>query len=244
MLPKIMPISKIVHLPILDKDVRVYAFKIMEEKILLLNKNSTKADLEDALIELIQSKTENIDVRKLTIPDIIVLFINIIDISRGAKKHFTYKCTNKIEDKPCNTIIDIDVDMKNYKITNIQNKDTNKLIKINDTISCELTYPTYEKIQSLNKYEDDSEYITRLYSTLICAIYENDDVYTGYTEDEIYEWVLSLPYSIIDEFNNYIESMPSITLEYDVICPKCGSTDHFVVNNLIDFFTYDTQTTM
>ena len=60
MLPKIMPIFKIVHLPIADKDVKVYAFKISEEKILLLNKNSSPEELEDVIIELIQSKTEEV----------------------------------------------------------------------------------------------------------------------------------------------------------------------------------------
>lgn len=242
MLPKILPISKKVFLPITKKEVRVYAFKIAEEKILLLNKNSSEDELEDVLIEMIQSKTEDIDVRKLTIVDIIVLLINIVDISRGLDRNFKYRCNNKLEDgNKCNTIIDVNVNIANYTIN--EPSENHKLVKVSDDTVCELEYPSYEIINSLRKYkEDDGEYVMRLYSKLITAVYNNDSVYTDYTDDEIYEWTLDLPHKALKDFEDFVTSIPTISLEYDVCCPKCGIKDHYKVNNIIDFFIYDTQT--
>jgi hypothetical protein len=244
MLPKIMPISKLVTLPISQKEVRVYAFKIAEEKILLLNKNSSEEELEDVLIELIQSKTEDVNVRSLTIVDIIVLLINIVDISRGLTRHFTYKCNKPMEDgKKCGTLIELDVDMANYSISNAS--ENHKLVRVSDDIVCELEYPSYEEIRSLSPYkEDENEYIMRLYSKLIGAIYHGDDVHTDFTDEEVYEWALDLPHKALKEFEDFVMSIPTITVEYDVRCPKCGTTDHYKVNNIIDFFIYDTQTKM
>ena len=245
MLPKIMPIFKMVHLPIADKDVKVYAFKIAEEKVLLLNKNATPDELEEVIIELIQSKTEDVNVRDLTIVDIVVLLINLVDISRGVNRHFTYRCNNILEDgNKCGTLIELDVNLANYKISENTSKN-HQLIHVTNDIVCELEYPTYNTIHSLSKYkDDDAEYVMRLYSKLISAIYHNDEVYTGYTDDEIYEWALDLPHKALSEFENYVMSLPNITVEYDVVCPKCGTKEHYVIQNLIDFFTYDTQTKM
>ena len=245
MLPKIMPVFKNIHLPISDKDVKVYAFKIAEEKILLLNKDATPDELEDVIIELIQSKTEGVIVKDLTIVDIVVLLINIVDISRGLNRHLTYKCNNILENgNKCGNIIEMNINLANYKIIEGTSKN-HQLIHVTDDIVCELEYPSYNTIHSLLKYKnDDSEYVMRLYSKLISAIYYNDDVYTGYTDDEIYEWALDLPHKALQEFEDYITSLPSITIEYDVVCPKCGAKDHYIIQNLIDFFTYDTQTKM
>lgn len=242
MLPKIMPLSKIVKLPISEKEVKVYAFKVSEEKLLLLHKDSSDDELEEVLINLIQSKVDDINVRELTLVDIIVLLINIVDISRGLNRHFTYKCNKPMEDgKKCGTIIDLDVNMANYVVGN--SNENHKLVRVSDDIVCELEYPSYNIIHSLSRYKkDEGEYVTRLYSKLICAIYHRDDVHTEFSEDEIYEWTLDLPHKAIQEFDDFVNSIPSITVEYDVVCPKCGTKDHYTVDNLIDFFIYDTRT--
>lgn len=244
MLPKIMPLSRLVKLPISNREVRVYAFKIAEEKLLLLHKNASEDELEDVLIELIQSKTDDIDIRSLTIVDIIVLLVNIVDLSRGLNRHFTYKCNKTLEDgKKCGTIIEMEVNMANYSISN--KSENNKLVRVSDDIVCELEYPTYEKIHSLQQYkENQAEYIMRLYSKLISAIYQNEDVYTEFSDEEIYQWTLDLPHKALQDFENFVLSIPTITVEYDVVCPKCGTRDHYTVKNLVDFFIYDTQTRM
>ena len=77
----------------------------------------------------------------------------------------------------------------------------------------------------------------RLYSKLIYAVYDGDDVTTDYSDDEIYEWTKDLPTKALKEFENFISALPEITLEYEVVCSKCGNRDKYTIKSLIDFFT-------
>ena len=76
---------------------------------------------------------------------------------------------------------------------------------------------------------------------MIKAVYFKDEVYTNYTDEEIYEWTLDLPHKALKEFESFINSIPEVIVEYDVVCPKCGTSDHYVASNLLDFFIFDTQ---
>ena len=236
-----MPLTKKVHLPIADKEVKVSAFKIAEEKLLLLHKSATEDELENILFEIIKNKTTGVEVESLTMTDLIVLLINIIDLSRGMKRDFTYKCNKKNEEgKPCGTLIELEVNALDYKLT--KEVQRNRLIKVDSTLACEVEYPSYGMMKELSKYSnDEGEFILRFYSKLIKAVYYNDDVYTDFTENEIYEWTLELPHKVLKEFENFIDSLPDVYIEYDVVCPKCGASDHYVASNLLDFFIFDTQ---
>ena len=241
MLPKITSLTKNVHLPIADVNAKVSAFKIAEEKILILHNNSTEDEIEHIIFELIKNKTTGVDVESLTMPDLIILLINIIDISRGMKRNFTYKCTKENEEGTlCGTLIEMEVNALDYKLSNEVQR--NKLIKVDDNITCELDYPTYKMIKEISKYsENDGEFLLRFYSQLIKAVYFKDEVYTNYTDDEIYEWTLELPHRVLKEFETFVNGIPEVIVEYDVVCPKCGTSEHYVASNLLDFFIFDTQ---
>jgi hypothetical protein len=100
-------------------------------------------------------------------------------------------------------------------------------------------------MQELKKYShDDGEFLLRFYSRLIKAVYYNDEVYTDFTNDEIYEWTLDLPHKTLKSFEEFIDSVPELVVEYDVVCPKCGTSDHYVAKNILDFFIFDTQAMM
>lgn len=230
-----MTLSKTVHLPVSGKSVKVNAFKISEEKILVLNKDNND-DLENILIDLIQSKTEDVSVMDLTIPDIVVLLINIIDISKGSLRHYKYKCRNKKENgEICGGISEFDVDLMNYTI---EWEKADNIVKITDDITCELEHPSYRKIHDLEKYKDnESEYMVRFYASLIKAVYTSDgNVYTDFSDDEIYSWASDIPFSSVKKFNEFIASFPRLKVEYDVECPKCKSKEHYEVSSITDFF--------
>lgn len=242
MLPKIMPLTKKVQLPISKKEARVTAFKIAEEKLLLLHKDSTEEEVEDILLNLIKEKTSGVDINELTMVDITVLLINIIDLSRGMNRNFTYKCNKKDEEgKSCGTLINLTVNALDYTISG--ESQNNRLVTVGDNMKCELEYPSYNLIKQLKKY-DESEMLVRLYSKLIKAIYHGDDVYTNFTDEEIYEWTQDLPHKASKEFEEFLQSLPEIILEYDVKCPKCGTSDHYIVKDILDFFIFDTQARM
>ena len=142
------------------------------------------------------------------------------------------------EGKSCGTLINLTVNALDYTISG--ESQNNRLVTVGDNMKCELEYPSYHLLKQLKKY-DESEMLVRLYSKLIKAIYHGDDVYTNFTDEEIYEWTQDLPHKASKEFEEFLQSLPEIILEYDVKCPKCGTSDHYIVKDILDFFIFDTQ---
>lgn len=239
-LPKIDNIFTVVHLPIEGIDVKVYGFTVREEKTLIAANMSGDIDAEAAVIDLIKSKVPSVDVENLTVTDIIFLFITILGISKGTSQDFIYKCNNLINDKLCGNKIKVPVSLSNFVITGKSNN--HKLIHVNDSISIELVYPSYKVYSYLKQFEKStSEYIFRLYSKCIYAVYTGDDATTEFTNDEIYNWIMTLPSTVIKDFESFISAMPTLSVKYDVVCDKCGYKETVEIKNILSFFTQPSQ---
>lgn len=238
-LPKILPLSKTVHLPIADIDVKVYAFTVKEEKNLLISRDFGEISLENNLVELIKSKTEGVDVDTLCMSDLIILLVEILSISKTSTQDLSFRCTNEVNGEPCNTRIDIRLDIADYKINGTS--ENHKLVQLNENTSVELVYPKYNVVAPIRRKETPTEEdISNVYIDCIYAIYSGDDMITDFTKEEITEWFNDLPGEYLHYFVDFVQSMPSITLTYDVECPKCGNKRHFEAVNILDFFTPDT----
>ena len=141
--------------------------------------------------------------------------------------------------KECGCEYKVNVDIADYKITG--SSENNKIFSISDNIKVELIYPTYKILKSLEKYPDN-EYPARLCAACIAAVYDNEDAYVDTPFDELYEWVLNLPPTFLDKFNDFIENMPVISLSWTTKCPKCGSSSEKHIEDLIGFFIQSSQT--
>ena len=118
----------------------------------------------------------------------------------------------------------------------------NKLVHVNDSISIELVYPSYKVYSYLKQFEKStSEYIFRLYSKCIYAVYTGDDATTEFTDDEIYNWIMTLPSTVIKDFESFISAMPTLSVKYDVVCDKCGYKETVEIKNILSFFTQPSQ---
>lgn len=239
-LPKILPLSKTIHLPIIDKDVKIYAFTVKEEKTILIAKDFGDNNLEANLLELMKLKSEGVDVDSLCMADTIVLLVEILALSKSATQELVYMCSNEVKGKPCNTRIELSLDISKYKVSN--KSEEHKLIKLDDNISVELVYPKYKSfVEFRNKENPTEEDISNLYVDCIFAIYSGEEMITDFTKEELIEWFNELPGEYLKYFTDFITNMPKVTIDYDVVCPKCKNTRHFEAVNLLDFFTPDTQ---
>ena len=115
-LPKILPLSKTIHLPIADVDAKIYAFTVKEEKTLLISRDFGDISLEENLVSLIKMKTEGVDVDTLCMSDMIILLVEILSISKTSTQDLSFRCSNEVDGKPCNTRIDMQLDISNYDV--------------------------------------------------------------------------------------------------------------------------------
>lgn len=244
MLPKILPLFKEIELPVSKLHAEVQAFTVKEEKNLLLSKDLGDMILENSLLKLIELKTtfkeEGAKVDDLCICDVVVLLVEILSLSKTSKQDLAFRCTNKIGPKnnqhECGTRINMTLDISDYKVNG--ESENGKIIQLTDTISVELKYPRYSIIAPLQAKEKLSEedYIN-VYLDCIKAIYEGDEMHTDFSKDELAEWFNDLPGEYLKVFIEFVENMPSIVLDYDVVCPACGNKRSFKAVNVMDFFT-------
>lgn len=248
MLPKILPLLKEIELPVSKLHATVQAFTVKEEKNLLLSKDLGDMILENSLLKLIELKTtfkeEGAKVEDLCICDVVVLLVEILSLSKTSKQDLAFRCTNMVGPKDnqheCGTRIALTIDISDYKING--KSEDGKILQLTDNIGVELHYPRYSVIAPLQAKEklDEEDYID-VYMDCIKAIYEGDEMHTDLNKDELREWFNELPGEYLKMFIDFVENMPSVVLDYDVICPTCGNKRSFHAVNVMDFFTSSTE---
>lgn len=241
--------SCMVKLPVCKQEVRVRAMNIREEKILLTAKDAGNTDdILFAINNLIKECTYGkLDFDTLTIPDITALFIKIIELSKGTSCLHHYICHNIIKDennneKECGEHITVSVDLKNIKFSENKNE---PIIEIQDNIIINLQYPTPEIYKAAfedskrDKNINETEIQLRVYAYCIKSVIQGETIYTEYSREEIFNWLLNMNENVLEKFIDFFNNIPSASLTYEVKCPKCGYKEDITLTGLDDFFMQD-----
>lgn len=239
----IVPSSK-VKLPVLGKEYRVRAMNIREEKNLLTAKDAGNSDdILFCINELVKACTYGkLDFENLSIPDVIALFLKIVELSKGPICIHNYICHNKVEGEnglqDCLGKIEVEVDLRNVKF---EKPKGNNLINLSNGIILEMKYPTPEiyKIAIEEAKENPLETQLRVYAYCIKSVIQGETVYNEFTKEEIYNWVLDMNDSVLQKFTDFFNDIPSASLSYEIVCPKCGYKETVTLTNVEDFFTQD-----
>lgn len=255
-LPLTIVPSSTVMLPVLKKEYRVRAMNIREEKNLLTAKDAGNTDdVLFAINELVKECTYgNLDFDTLAVPDVVALFVKIIELSKGPTCVHTYICRNTVQDNDnqveCGQEINVTVDLRTIKFSE---GNTNNLIELQDGITIELMYPTPEiykaaindsKVVVQENGKDvtkinEAEARLRAYAYCIKSVIQGENIYTEYTHDEVYNWLLDMNETVLKRLIDFFNNIPTASLTYDVVCPKCGHKETITLTGLDDFFTQD-----
>lgn len=242
MLPKVtLPTTKC-DLPILGKTVRIRAITLKEEKTLLLAKEAGNTeDIEDSIIQMISNciDDDSIRVDQLAMPDLVIAFIAIIGISKGSITNAALLCNNILEDgSKCGTKFTVPIDLNDVKIEGVTQ---NTLVDVDESIKMKLVYPSIATIRKAKKHStDEIEYNMRLYAYSIDSVYQEDEVFTDFSDDEIYEWVLALPEDALNRFKDFFSQMPDAVLKVKIKCPKCHVEEELDYRGVESFFEVGT----
>ena len=68
---------------------------------------------------------------------------------------------------------------------------------------------------------------------------QGDSIYTEYTDEEIYNWLLDMNEESVKKIAVFFDSTPKASLSYDIVCPKCGYKETVILTDLEDFFGQD-----
>ena len=234
-LPKLnnMPNYKMV-VPSSKKEVTFRPFLVKEEKILLLALESDdQKQILNTVIETIRAcVVEDLDITKLATFDIEYMFLKIRAKSVGETSKIIMKCDECKADNE----ISLNIDTVEIEVPDISN-----IIKLDDQISLEMKWPSFNSIVQDNILSSESnvDQIFGLIRSSIDAIQTPEERFftADQTAQELDSFVESMNNQQFTKVREYVEKMPKLTHDVAFKCIKCNHENNTVIEGMQSFFS-------
>ena len=239
-LPKINTPTYELVLPSSGKKIKYRPFLVREEKILIMaletedQKQSTRAGI-DILSSCIITKGIKLD--KLATFDIEYLFLNVRSKSVGEQIEVNVTCPD--DEK---TSVPITIDIDSIKIE--KDKKHTNIVKLDDSLSLKLRYPSMEQFISTN-FESAEESGNEIKTTLDMIISCIDNIFNDEeswpasesTKKELGEFLDQLNTKQFKLIEDFFATMPKLTHTLKVKNPKTNVESTVKLEGLASFFT-------
>lgn len=253
-----LPLAKFptynITVPSTGQEIKFRPFLVKEQKIILQSIEFKDAEnFINAILNIVDSCTFNkLDIAKCTMYDIDYLFLHIRARSIGEEVPVTYKCmaiiekidedTEEYSNEVCNTKINVALDLTKIRVTSPPDFDEKRLIMVDDNLGMKLKSPNFENYKRLEKVDNIGKMFSvteRFIFDCVENIFDEKSVMLpnrDFFEADFIEFLENLPTVAVQKINDFFNSMPHISLNVVVRCPKCGSTDYIELRSLDDFF--------
>jgi len=229
-LPSISTPEFSTKIPSTGQDIKYRPFLVKEEKILLMAlEGGDQNEITDSILKILKvCILSEVDVDKLSTFDVEYLFLKlraksvgeIVDLKLG---HDEGECTHLTE-------VSLNIDD-----VNIVGEISDGKIQITDEVGVKMRYPTVVDIADMDTSSSDETF--ELVARCVEFIYDNEEVYTNFTKQEIIDWVGNLNQSQFKSITSFFESIPKLSKEIKWTCPACAKEESRVIEGLQGFFT-------
>ena len=238
-LPKISTPTYELELPSTGKKIRYRPFLVREEKILImaLESEDTK-QISNAIVQILSdciiSKT--VKVQELSTFDIEYLFLNVRAKSVGETVEVNVICPDDGE-----TTVQKEINIDDIKVQ----KDPNhtNIIKLDDTLSMKLKYPSLEQFVEnnfeVNQTGADVDQSLAMITSCIDTVYDQEESWSAAdcTKKELQEFVEQMNTKQFKEIENFFTTMPKLSHTIKVTNPNTKVESDVVLEGLASFFT-------
>ena len=239
-LPKINTPTYELVLPSSGKKIKYRHFLVREEKILIMAlETEDQKQITRAVIDILSSCiiTKGIKLDKLATFDIEYLFLNVRSKSVGEQIEVNVTCPD--DEK---TSVPITIDIDSIKIE--KNKKHTNIVKLDDSLSLKLRYPSMEQFISTN-FESAEESGNEIKTTLDMIISCIDNIFNDEeswpasesTKKELGEFLDQLNTKQFKMIEDFFATMPKLTHTLKVKNPKTNVESTVKLEGLASFFT-------
>jgi hypothetical protein len=236
-LPKITTPIYELEIPSLKKKIRYRPFLVKEEKILIiaLESEDSKA-IANAVKNVISNciLSKGIKVDDLSTFDIEYLFLNIRGKSVGESVDVLITCP---DDETTQVPVSINLDEINVE----ENPKHSRDIKLDDTLTLRMRYPSMTEFIKNNFDSGDSVSVDDTFDLIVSCIdqiYSEEESWTASdsTKKELLEFVEQLSSKQFKEVEKFFETMPKLSHTIKIKNPKTGVESEVVLEGLSAFF--------
>jgi len=210
--------------------VRFRPFKVKEEKILMLAAEGGEyAEMVNACAQIVGNCCEEVEAFTLPLFDLQDLFLQIRSQSHGANADFRLYCGNE----ECNEILNYTMDLKEFKITGLEDR-PDSLIKVpGEEMAIKLRYPGADVGALIDKMQD-----VEVISKCIEYVADGEETFSmqDESEEEITRFVEDLPLDTFNEIRAFFDKMPMLEHEVEWCCKACGRENKVGINGYDHFF--------
>ena len=239
-LPKINTPTYELVLPSSGKKIKYRPFLVREEKILIMAlETEDQKQITRAVIDILSSCiiTKGIKLDKLATFDIEYLFLNVRSKSVGEQIEVNVTCPD--DEK---TSVPITIDIDSIKIE--KNKKHTNIVKLDDSLSLKLRYPSMEQFISTN-FESAEESGNEIKTTLDMIISCIDNIFNDEESWPASESTKKALGEFLDQLNtkqfklieDFFATMPKLTHTLKVKNPKTNVESTVKLEGLASFFT-------
>ena len=234
-LPTIVTPSYDLTLPSNGKKIKYRPFLVKEEKILILaiESNSMK-DISRAIKDVLKNciLTKGVKIDELPTFDIEYLFLNIRSRSIGESIDLVITCPDDGETK---VNAQIYIDEIGFK----KDKDHNPDIKLDDTYTMRLKYPSLDQFIDDNfNFDEDKDNSFDIISSCIDMVFSEEEAWEAKdcTKKELLEFVERLNSIQFKEVEKFFDTMPKLSHEIEVENPNTKVKSKVALEGLGSFF--------
>ena len=239
-LPKISTPTYELEIPSTGKKIKYRPFLVREEKILVMALESEDmSQITNAIVEILSDCiiTRGVKVEELATFDIEYLFLNVRAKSVGEEIEVNITCEDDGE-----TQVQAKIDIDTIKVQ--KNKDHSNIIKLDDTLSMKLKYPSITQFVENNfEVQDTSgsnvDQSLEMIVSCVEMIYNADECWSAKdtTKKEMLEFVEQMNTKQFKEIENFFTTMPKLSHTLVVKNPNTKKDNEVVLEGLASFFT-------
>jgi hypothetical protein len=217
-------------IPSTGEEIVYRPFLVKEEKLLLMAmEGNDESEITSAVMKILDNCIlSDVDMNTLATFDIEYLFLKLRSKSVG--EVIELKVAHVIE-TDCKHTTDVNVNVDDITVVG---EISDGKIMLTDDVGVKMSYPTLGQINNLAL--TNTEDLFKLIISCIDFIFDADDVYNEFKEDELMSWLETLNQSQFKKISDFFENMPKLSTTVDWTCEKCGEKDSIKIEGLQSFF--------
>ena len=221
-------------IPSTGKKVKYRPYLVKEEKVLLqaFESGDLKTCLE-AIIDTLQACIQDkVDVSSLATFDVEYMFTQVRAKSVGETSVVNIKCSSCEHPNPYRVDIEgLDIEVKSF----------DNVVKVNDDISVEIKYPTYQALMlgDLERLQDeDADAVMQIIASSISAVLTEEERIdcSSLKLEEVLDFLNSMTAPQLRLVSESLTTMPALEHQGSFTCEECGKDNEVSLKGIADFF--------